>query len=852
VTERHLASILRLRAAHFRLLLGASLFAYAMAPSIARAQQECGPPPPGGGTVTCPAGNYPNGIRYDVADDLTVVLDPGVTTAGRVALLSFGAGTDLALRGPTNTSINSTLFDGVIVFTSNGTASVIVDRVAMTGNSFGQGVAVFGGGGAFVTANTIITSGTLGNGIGAGSAFGPIDIHSGSVITFGDYSIGIWADSRFAGSGAPVTIESRSIQTAGRNSPGISAPGASSVAIVSGSIATAGADSDGILATSIGGPVSVTSHTVDTSGNNSAGISASSGTGTVTVASNRLSTTGADSPGVVAVSDLGTVAVDVNSISATGAGSAGIVVDSGTTSTVTIRGLVQSTDTFEVQAHGGAATVNTTATGIIRGQVSLTGNADRVDNAGQFDAIGTSFFGAGADAFNNSGAVTAFNGTAVFAGLETFTNAGRIDLRDGAVGDTLNVTGAFIGGANGRLGVDASIATALADVLITGVSSGSTTLDVNLIGPPVFSSTGTLVVDAAAGTSASAFALVDTATTSPLVKLRLVFDAPNNDFLLLGIPDQPVFESIMAPETLLNFWNEGGNAVAHELEVARDGMVPDGSTDNLLGERRWGGWVQLIAANLDRDSSQSQTIGGATTVFDTSYDQDYEGVQGGIDYQSGGAVLGLTFGLGRSDVEFDASFNRLDLDGANIGVYGAFHSGNFYFNAVGKIDWIEAESEIGAGLAARFDATAWGLRANTGFRLRFGDAFIEPSASLAWVNVDIDGYSIAEATVSYDDFASVGGSIGIRVGADFQIGRNAFLSPYLGIQAVEEFEGDARNAFTLGRSIFLEQDAPGSFGALSVGATLRTGSVEAFIGGELRFGSELGALAGRAGGRMRF
>lgn len=822
--ERHLASILRLRAAHFRLLLGTSLFAYAMAPSIARAQQECGPPPPGGGTVTCPAGNYPNGISYEVADDLTVVLDPGVTTAGRVTLLSFSAGTDLALRAPTNTSINSTFLDGVIVFTGNGTASVIVDRVTMTGNSFGQGVAVFGGGGAFVTSNTITTSGILGNGIGAGSAFGPIDIHSGSVITLGDFSIGLWADSRFAVSGAPVTIESRSIQTAGRNSPGISAPGASSVAIVSGSIATAGANSDGILATSIGGPVSVTSHTVETSGNNSAGIFASSGTGTV--------------------------AVDVNSISATGAGSAGIVVNSGTTSTVTIRGLVQSTDTFEVQARGGAATVNTTATGIIRGQVSLTGRADRVDNAGQFDAIGTSFFGAGADAFNNSGAVTAFNGTAVFAGLETFTNAGRIDLRDGAVGDTLNVTGAFIGGAEGRLGVDASIATALADVLITGVSSGSTTLDINLIGPPVFSSTGTLVVDAAAGTSASAFALVDTATTSPLVKLRLVFDAPNNDFLLLGIPDQPVFESIMAPETLLNFWNEGGNAVAHELEAARDGM--DGSTGNLLGERRWRGWVQLIAANLDRDSSQSQTIGGATTVFDTSYNQDYEGVQGGIDYQSGDAVLGLTFGLGRSDVEFDASLNRLDLDGANIGAYGAFRSGSFYFSAVGKIDWIEAESEIGAGLAARFDATAWGLRANTGFRLRFGDAFIEPSASLAWVNVDIDGYSIAEATVSYDDFASVGGSIGIRVGADFQLGRNALLSPYLGIQAVEEFEGDARNAFTLGRSIFLEQDAPGSFGALGVGATLRTGSVEAFIGGDLRFGSELGALAGRAGGRMRF
>ena len=35
--------------------------------------------------------------------------------------------------------------------------------------------------------------------------------------------------------------------------------------------------------------------------------------------------------------------------------------------------------------------------------MSLTGNADIVNNAGLFDAIGTSQFGAGADIFNNTG-----------------------------------------------------------------------------------------------------------------------------------------------------------------------------------------------------------------------------------------------------------------------------------------------------------------------------------------------------------------------------------------------------------------------------------------------------------------
>src|SRR5687767_15980068 len=63
-------------------LLGTSLLVYAAAgASPAKAQNECGAPPPGGGTVTCtPAGNpYPGGIDYDpVVADLTVVLQAGV------------------------------------------------------------------------------------------------------------------------------------------------------------------------------------------------------------------------------------------------------------------------------------------------------------------------------------------------------------------------------------------------------------------------------------------------------------------------------------------------------------------------------------------------------------------------------------------------------------------------------------------------------------------------------------------------------------------------------------------------------------------------------------------------------
>ena len=49
------------------LLVGTSLALCGALASPTYAQNECGPPPPGGGTVTCsPAGNpYPGGIDYD-------------------------------------------------------------------------------------------------------------------------------------------------------------------------------------------------------------------------------------------------------------------------------------------------------------------------------------------------------------------------------------------------------------------------------------------------------------------------------------------------------------------------------------------------------------------------------------------------------------------------------------------------------------------------------------------------------------------------------------------------------------------------------------------------------------------
>jgi outer membrane autotransporter protein len=447
------------------------------------------------------------------------------------------------------------------------------------------------------------------------------------------------------------------------------------------------------------------------------------------------------------------------------------------------------------------------------------------------------------------------NGVVNFTGLETFNNTGRVELRDSAVGDQLNLgTAAFVGGTNSRLGVDVNLATTTADVLVTGAATGSTIIDVNLLSPPIFNLTGTLVVDAAAGTSATAFTLAGGTQNFPYIRLNLLYDAPNNNFLIQALPDQAVFETVEQAEMVTNFWYQGTDAVSAQLEAARDGLAPLGTvrTNNLAGDGRFGGWVQVLGGNINREAAQSFTNGGTTTVFDTSYEQDFKGVQAGLDWQSGGTIFGVTFGYGKSDADFDVTANSVSMDGYNVGAYMALRSGGFFFNAIGKVDWVNVDATPGAGLVARFDATAWGLRGSAGYRFHSGHVFFEPSVSLSWVNVDINDYAVSGASVAFDDIESFRGAAGLRVGGEFRTANGGTWSPFVGIYAVDEFSGDNRATFTLGQVIALEQDAPGTYGEVTAGLNYSTGRMEVFARGEVDFGGERDGLSGRAGIRLRF
>jgi outer membrane autotransporter protein len=715
------------------------------------------------------------------------------------------------------------------------------------------GIRAESSGGVAVTSGSVTTHGDDSTGIHAQSNYADADVTStGAVATSGADSHGIFAD------GVVVTVTSNIVTTTGAGSTGIFAHadglgGGGGSDALPASMA-AGGD---LIAAALGpdGGVSVTSGSVTTTGPDSPGIEADADTGDAEVASTgTVATSGADSAGILANADAGAVSVDANAVTAAGAGSNAIDVTSATTAGVTIRGLVQSSQAFALQADGGAATVAVVAGGTLRGRIDLTDNGDTVNNSGTFETIGASEFGAGADLLSNAAGamVRSVNGAAVLAGLETFNNSGLVEMRDGAVGDSLNVSGAYQGQAGSALGLDVDFTAGTADRLIVGGgATGSTVINMQASGSQFsFNPAGILVVDAGAGTQESAFTLAG-AVSNAYIGTSLRFDPAAFNFLIVSGPNQPVFETVKVGEIVSSLWYKSADAVDAQLQSSRDGSG-DAPGNALRGESGAGIWVQAMTGETDREAVQSFTIGGTAASFDLGYEEEFQGLQGGVELGAGPLRFGVTGGFGDGDAVFDVTGDRIEFDVKNIGAYAQLRSGGLWANGLVKMDWIDLNTQPGPGLSAKFDARSFGAMLNLGYRAELGLFFVEPSAGIAWVKTDVDSYQSGGATVDFDDAESLRAQAGLRFGAALGVGESATLTPYVGIRAFDELRDGNTNRFTLGATFPLADDSPGTHGRAEAGFSLRTGSLEAFVRGELDFAGDTDGKSIRGGIQLRF
>lgn len=518
-----------------------------------------------------------------------------ITGAATGASVNVFAGT--AVNGDAN---NGGVGDGISVHSVNSALNVQLASSATIGGDSQTGVLALATGGTLAgTAIHITNNGRIGSAANSVDARG-IDAQltgatsAGNILVDGAGSVFAATDGIFAnnaGTGSTTVNVSGGVTSGTYGIRATSISGATNVTTGAGAIS--GAAGNGIRAVSSTGPVTVTTGTgsvttlapavyygvlatgrgnttviIGTGGVLDGGVDAYSGAGTAGVfaGGNVNDSSGA---GIVLTSVAGTATATVATGRTVTGSTDAINATSATGTLITNGGTLNAGTGYAVFATGGAATVNNLGT--INGRVLLTAVGDQLNNSGVFNAVGNSDFGAGNDLFTNSGTLRA-TGLVTFANLEQLASSGAITLVNGVVGDVLTLPGTFVGN-NGTLALDVSLVGAgSADHLVVGgAATGSTTFFPTFIGTNTGFGQSILVVDAGAGTSATAFTLAG----GPVVNngfrsYGLAFNAAGNDFYLNNGATISAFRTTAFTAGAQATWYRSADAWNTHMRAVRD------------------------------------------------------------------------------------------------------------------------------------------------------------------------------------------------------------------------------------------------------------------------------------------
>jgi uncharacterized protein YhjY with autotransporter beta-barrel domain len=784
----------------------------------------------GGGTVT-----IVNGSNIVAGDGGIVATDTNAAGTGLVSI-SNGGVVDSA---------------SVAIMASNtGSGGVVVsDSISATINgdaSFGIVAQALGGGSAIVHHDGSIGSG--GNYIHGDGVYAEVGAGSGNVTVDGLGAIwaaryGVNAFNTAATANASISVISVDDVRAGNDAIHVrgAGTGASTLYVNSSAAAYSGAG-DGI----------------DVAQTNAAN------TGAVTVIS-----TGNEDGGLAGVR-LANAGTGGASFTNTGGfvygGKYGVYANTASSVTVNNTGasLIYGQHGFAIDVTGGGAVINNGAQAQIRGYAHFAGGTT-VNNAGLWEAYGSTTFGAGADTVNNSGSIVVaqFTSTPVqtsWTGLEVFNNqGGLIDMRNGHAGDVLSLgsaafTGSTVAGVSSRLDIDASLTTTLAsDSLVIGAASGTTLITVHDVSPGAMAGinvAGVTVVNATSGTG-SEFALAGGPIQKGFVLYKLQFEAATDDWNLVGLPAQTGYELLKAPEAAQGFWRRSGDAWSSREQEIRDSLW--GSSTPTRGEG-WEMWAQGNMGNEKLGSIESFAVGGGVTQQNLGSNSEWGGFQMGVDNRTSGNWLwGLTAGYVDQDTRFRADNNALDIAGWNVGAYGGVTAGGFYLNGLVKGDFYRVLANMHTFPAMdHLDGTTWGAKVETGFRFGGPRLYVEPAADLAWTTTHLDhaNFPILQTNFIWDQATSLRGSLGARVGG--QIGA---ILPYVGVYAVDEFEGANRMTMMTGAGCpaactDIRDVKSGSYGRASFGFTTTSwNGLEGFLKGDVEFANHTEGFDGSLGVR---
>ncbi|NEX92822.1 autotransporter domain-containing protein [Caulobacter sp. 17J65-9] len=826
-------------------------------------------------------GDYASGIDAWAEDGLVSIDVASVRTSGvgAVGIEAFSRTGDVHVVADLVTTTNACdddcgdgYADGVSVQSESGDIKIEVGSVT-TAATGARGVVVDASGSSEVEilSDEIETAGDAAVGVRVSASQGPVSVTSGSIVTHGDGAFGM----EIYAHGGDVVVDSETVSTTGDASAGIwivsDADEGGDVSVTSGTVVTSGADSHGVFVGAGPGDVDVEVGSVTVSGAQSYGVRLESVLGDISLEAGTVRALGGASDAISAYSQAGDVAITVGdeASSAAGAGvnaraAAGgveITLDAGsevrgedvgvraysaTGTTITINGTVRADSGLAIDVKGaGAATIHNASNTVVGG-VSLTDSADLFDNSGTFRATIDSQFGGGVDRFANSGLLqvrpdATTPGVIVFAGLEVFDNAGTVSLANGHVGDVLDLSSAAWHGLAGST-VRMDLSSGGSDTLRVGSADGQTTLALTRIGGGEIAEALELVVSSADETGDEFVLDGDLG----MVDYTLSFDAETNTWTAVGAADEEVFEPARVAAGAQNFWRATGDVWSARMAELRD-----------IGSSRGAGpqgWAQVFAGEQSEDRGLEHfTVGGVATTADLSYEQSFRGLQTGLDWATGDAVVGLSVGFAGADQRM-ASGNSAEFDGFNLGVYGGWTKGAFFLNGLAKLDVFDIRLGLETmGETRKIGGHALGAKLEGGWRAGGDGWFVEPTARLAWIDADLDGFAVEGSQVEFGDASSLRAELGGRVGTRWATGV-ADLAPYVGLYGVREFDAESRTTVRIAGDAFHLTD-PGAepFGRAELGVTaLAFHGLEASAKAEALFGGDAGGYAARLGVRWRW
>src|SRR5690606_23533740 len=147
-----------------------------------------------------------------------------------------------------------------------------------------------------------------------------------------------------------------------------------------------------------------------------------------------------------------------------------------------------------------------------------------------------------------------------------------------------------------------------------------------------------------------------------------------------------------------------------------------------------------------------------------------------------------------STQDFKRSTTNVDMEGALVGAYATYLQDGLFVDAqiaanIGEVRY----SSAAPGLVAKdsADLRSIGGVIDVGYRMPLGSAstFIEPGATLAYVNSNIDDVTIFGTKVDFTDGDSLRGRLGVRLGTSMIAGTHK-IEPFVGASAWYEFKGE--------------------------------------------------------------